>query len=139
MEKKVLFWAIGLVLALSLLFSLGGFTGYVTKTLTPVVTISNPIVKAGETLNVEVTNAQTSQEYRIYKEDGTYTGQRFFTQTSRCQRIKSSYYTCQLQYTTSPSLLPDGEYYIQAKNKRTGEPLGNKDYFTITGSAYIGR
>ena len=146
MENKVLIWAIVLILAVSVIFNLGDPTGYATKTLEPSLRVLNSIVKAGSNLNIDARNVQTTQEFYILNENGHYTGQRFFSRASKCEKkcqtINREYqcgYECSLSYRISTSLLPDGKYYVQTKDKRTGTLIGNKAHFTITDSKYVGR
>ncbi|MAG45648.1 MAG: hypothetical protein CMH63_02660 [Nanoarchaeota archaeon] len=138
MENKILMWAIVMIFAISILFNTGDLTGEATKDLGPILTISNTLVSAGSTLNVNVRNLQsTSNEFYILNENGRYTGQRFFSRTSRCEKVSGKNYECNPQYRVPMSLLPYGDYYIQVKDRK-GRLVGNKAYFTIMGSKYVG-
>tara|TARA_Y100000034_G_C6635989_1_gene277851 strand:- start:62 stop:454 length:393 start_codon:yes stop_codon:yes gene_type:complete len=129
MEKNVIFWAIGIILVASVIFSTNDLTGNVTITKDPLITISNPLIKGGSLLNIEARNIETSQELKIYTKDGKYTSKRFYTRASRCERMGKDY-LCNLQYRIPPSMTK-GDYYVQAKNKRDGIMVGNKAQFTV--------
>jgi|TARA_B100001971_G_C17932609_1_gene403510 hypothetical protein len=137
MENKVFVWAIVMVFAVSILFNTGDLTGQATKDLGPIITVQNSLVNVGSNLNVNARNLEsTSNEFYILNENGRYTGQRFFSRTSRCERVSTKNYECESQYKVPISLLPDGDYYIQVKDRK-GSLVGNKAFFTIKGSKYL--
>ena len=132
MEKNLIFWIVGIVVLAAVLFNLGGFTGNVTKEVEqPLLTIKNPGVRQGYNLEVNIRNIGTTQEMKIFTEAGDYTGKRFFTRATRCERQSNGMNECNAQFRIPPSLTP-GRYYVQAKYMRTGELIGNKALFTVS-------
>lgn len=132
MEKNIVFWIIGIVLLVAVLSGLGGFTGNVAKNIEqqPLLSLKNPNVKQGHLLEVSIRNIGTTQELKIFKESGVYTGNRFFTRATRCVKQKEGMNECSAQFRIPPSMSM-GRYYIQAKNMRNGELMGNKVLFTV--------
>ncbi len=133
MEKNIIFWIVGIVVLVAVLSSLGGFTGNVAKKVEqqPLLTVKNPNVRMGSVLEVNVRNTGTTQEMKIFKESGEYTGKRFFTRASRCVKQNSGMNECDAQFRI-PSSMSAGRYYVQAKNMRTGELVGNKALLTVS-------
>ncbi|MBI2105818.1 hypothetical protein HYT56_03200 [Candidatus Woesearchaeota archaeon] len=132
MERNVLLWAVGIIVAAAFLFNIDGLTGNVAKAkIDPVVTVTNSPVMQGFSVLVSVRDAETtSQEFKIYEVDGEYTAKRFFARASKCSSRKvSGTYDCDLEYKI-PTTMSSGSYYIQAKNRR-GEMVGNKALFTV--------
>jgi hypothetical protein len=130
MEKNIIYWVMGIVILAAVFFNLGDFTGNVAKDVEPTLIVTNTNVRAGYDLQITAKNIATSQELKVFQESGKYTGKRFFTRASRCDRMGSGIYTCSLEYTTPTSMAP-GRYYVQAKDKRTGEMEGNQALFNI--------
>ena len=132
MEKNIIFWIVGIVVLVAVLSNLGGFTGNATNNVEQqaLLTIKNPNVGTGSTLEVNIRNTRTTQEIKIFKESGVYTGKRFFTRASRCVKQKDEMNECDAQFRI-PSSMSAGRYYVQAKNMRTGELMGNKALFTV--------
>jgi len=134
MEKNVIAWAIGITLLVSVVANLGSFTGNAAKNLEPFLSVANPAVAPGYNLQIVAGNSQTSQEYQIFDAlTDRYTGSRFFSRASRCERQKNvGAYVCNLEYNI-PGSMKAGNYYVQAKDKREVKLVGNKAYFTVTG------
>lgn len=131
MEKNIVFWVIGIVVLVAVLSTMGGFTGNVAKDVEqPLLTIKNPNVKQGYLLELNIRNIGTTQELKIFKESGGYTGNRFFVRATKCVKQKNGMSECDAQFRIPPSL-GMGRYYAQAKNMRTGELAGNKALFTV--------
>ncbi len=132
MEKNLIFWIIGIVVLAAVLFNLDGFTGNVTKDVEqPLLTVRSANVQRGYALQVNARNVGGSnQEFKIFTESGQYTGKRFFSRVTACEVQKNKMRECEVEYKISPSMA-SGRYYVQAKDKRTGELFGNKALFTV--------
>lgn len=133
MEKNVLMWVVGIVIAAAFLFSVTSPTGNVVKNvkMDPVITVTNSPVMQGYPVKLSIRDAETlTQEFKVYEADGDYAGKRFFARASRCSSRKvTGSYDCDLEYKIPTNMLP-GNYYIQAKGRR-GETVGNKALFTV--------
>ena len=133
MEKNMIAWAIGITLLVSVVANMGSFTGNAAKVIEPSLYVSNPVVSPGHNLQIVAANAQTSQEYQIFDSlTNRYTGSRFFSRASKCQRQSVGAYTCNLEYKI-PSSMASGNYYVQARDKTEVKLVGNKAPFTVTG------
>ena len=134
MEKNMIYWAIGITLLVSVIANIGGFTGNAAKNIEPSIYVVNPIVSPGYNLDVVAAHTQSlQQEFKIFEAvTNRYTGNRFFSRLSKCERQKTGDYTCNLDYKI-PSSMPAGNYYIQAISAREVKLVGNKAPFTITG------
>ncbi|MBI2507614.1 hypothetical protein HYV89_01540 [Candidatus Woesearchaeota archaeon] len=143
MEKNFVFWGIGIVLALALVFNLSSPTANVAKsgaplTKEPVLKVLNPNIAAGSNLKIKVDNIRslTSSRLNIFYTDETYSGVSFPIGRGDCKFASGGYYNCETAYNIPHSLLPDGRYYLQVKSDSLGEVTGNKAFFTISNSQY---
>ena len=133
MENKIIIWAIALILMVSVIFNIGNPTGNVVSSPQPIISIPNNQVMAGSVVDINIRNMQsTTQEFYILDADKDYTGERFFSRSSRCDKVGKTY-ECNLQYRIPISALSDGKYYVQAKDRK-GILVGNTEPFIVSGS-----
>lgn len=132
-NKNALIWVIALVVLVSLLFKFSDLTGSAVKDQVPMVAILNPVVQAGNMLAVNARNVQTTQEFSILKETGEYSGFRFYARATKCKKVAVSSYECNLEYSipAASSRFPEGNYFVQTKDRRTGRLIGNKAAFRV--------
>lgn len=139
----MVFWMIGIVLVTAVLFNVENLTANVAKSGTlvakePVLRILNPNVAAGTNLMIKVSNIKslTSSRLNLFNEVGRYSGISFPIGRGDCEFASAGYYNCETNYNVPHSILPNGRYYTQVKTDSSGNVVGNKAYFIISGSQY---
>ncbi len=143
MEKKVIYWIIGIVIVAAVLFNMNTLTSNVAKsgkaaTKEPFLSVLTPTVQAGSNLVVKVREIKSlsSSRLQIFYPDKTYSGIGFPIPRGDCNSVSAGYYDCESSFNIPRSLLPDGRYYLQVKSDASGEVTGNKAFFTIEDSQY---
>lgn len=143
MEKNVVFWIIGIVVATAVLFNVENLTANAAKSGTPIlkdpiVRVLNQNVVAGTNVVVKVNNMKslTSSRLNIFGQNGRYSGVSFPIGRGDCKFASAGYYDCETTYNIPHSILPNGRYYLQVKSDSAGEVVGNKAFFIISGSQY---
>lgn len=143
MEKSMIFWMIGIIVVAAVVFNLGDFTANVAKSGTsivkePVVRVLNPNVIAGTNLMIKVNNMKslTSSRLNIFESNEGYSGVSFPIGKGDCKFASAGYYDCETTFNVPHSILPNGRYYVQVKSDSAGDVIGNKAFFTISGSQY---
>lgn len=143
MERNTIFWGIGIVLALAVIFSITNPTANVTKSGTqnvkePVLKILNPNINVGSNLIIKVENIKslTSSRLNIFYPNERYSGVSFPIGRGDCEFASAGYYNCETTFNIPISILPNGRYYLQVKSDQSGEVIGNKAFFTIENSQY---
>jgi len=137
-ETKHMLWGAVLIAVLvSLLFSVGDFTGNVVGEKEPVLKVLTSVVNAGSSLKLDVKDVKGNQEFLVFDAlSDRYAGFRFFTRPSQCKRTAPGLYNCDVSAQVPFSTMPNGRYYVQAKDARSGELYGNKASFTLANSKY---
>ncbi|MBI2105819.1 hypothetical protein HYT56_03205 [Candidatus Woesearchaeota archaeon] len=145
MEKKTIFWILGVVVVAVVIFNLSNFTANVAKSGTPAVKVpvlkvlnSDAAVSAGSDLVVSADNIKSSSSSKlyVYSEYESYTGISFEFGIGDCKFATAGYYGCEAGFNIPISELPNGKYFIQVKDDASGELIGNKAFFTVSDSKY---
>ena len=143
MEKKVVFWIIGIVVVAAVLFNMDSLTSNVAKsgkavTKEPYLSVLTPTVQAGSDIVVKIRNIKSlsSSRLQIFSSDESYSGTSFPIPGGDCKSVSAGYYDCESSFNIPGSLLPNGRYYIQVKNDASGSVVGNQALFNIENSEY---